>query len=178
MFRPFKAGRVLETWIAALRFAEGARRPSIEDLIRTRLVRGTSRGPFLDETARRGESIGSWTLFAQSALHARSAHDRQGERGFLLAAIRLAPRELSLFLALARLEWGSSSDLEIFALENALRLAGRWTRGEERLVEARDEIGEPETSRERRARWRCEEREWKALRVPNEESGADEKEAA
>jgi hypothetical protein len=116
------------------------------------------------------------------AEHARSngrgAHDRQGERGLLLAAIRLAPRERSLFLALARIECGSRSDREIFALENPLRLASRWTRGEDRLVAARDELGKPESGRERRARWRCEERERCALCVRDEESGADEEEAA
>ena len=93
--------------------------------------------------ARTVPSLPRWARLALEALGARLDGDVVLERRRLLEALHEAQEERSLYLAVARLERGQGSDLEVFALENAL-LGSDWREGHLRLARAyreREELG-------------------------------------
>ncbi|HZV01337.1 MAG TPA: hypothetical protein VFF73_31785 [Planctomycetota bacterium] len=88
-----------------------------------------------------------WARTALEAASARLGRDLEAEKKHLLAAIRMAPEEATLFVALARNQRGSSSDLEIFALRNALELVPDWIEGEVELARAHRGAGDLKSAR-------------------------------
>jgi hypothetical protein len=85
--------------------------------------------------ARLVPSLERWARLALEAVKARLDGETLLERRLLLEALREAPEERSIFLSLCRLERGSASDLEVFALEEALE-GSDWPDGHLRLAQA------------------------------------------
>lgn len=138
--------RTLNDWLCFERYEERLAPSAFEDELRGLLVGQGSLGcPALEHAtlaAIRDPVKPVWALLALRAVLDRARGDEDGERLWLLEAIRRAPDELSLFLALGRLEWGTGSPLEVFAIRRALDLAYYWPAGEARLDAAAVEAGE------------------------------------
>jgi hypothetical protein len=119
---------------------------AIRDLVRSLLLaRGRKacleRTGLLARALAKGE-IEPWMRRALDALEARLSRNEEAERKHLLAAIGLAPTEATLFVALARNQAGTASELELFALGIAVRCAPGWARGRLLLARAQRRSGD------------------------------------
>ena len=145
---PLAAGKVLET--RALVYRDAGLLPEAQkDFVRSLLVAGDelSAGRVLSVFADlEGVELEPWMRKALSAVTARFRGDAPAEKQALLEAIRGAPRELFLFAALVRNQEGSGSEVELFALRQAVRLAPLWGDARLELMTVAELRGEPEAA--------------------------------
>jgi hypothetical protein len=91
--------------------------------------------------------LAPWMAKALAAVGARLRADRPLERRLLLEAVRGAPDELPLFVALARCEAKSSSEVELFALRQCVRLSPGWLSVRIELYRAAEAVGDRDAMR-------------------------------
>ncbi len=125
--------------------AQGNRASGIEELARAFVLSEDLEWilqgyPLEPRLARAVPSAARWARFALDAVGARLEGDTARERLLLLDAARQLP-DRALYLGIARIERGRGSELEVFALERALR-GSRWVEGHMRLARAHREKGD------------------------------------